>query len=94
MNFFVTIGPKLDAKIDPPQVEFQRYLRNDISDSFFIKPTTPEEILNIINECKSKQSSGWDGIPMTIIKYVGSHIAAPLLIFVIYLFQAACFLQG
>ena len=39
-EFFVTIGPKLDAKIDPPEVEFQTYLRRDISDSFYIKPTT------------------------------------------------------
>ena len=76
-EFFVTIGPKLDAKIDPPQVEFQTYLRRDISDSFYIKPTTPEEIMNIIHVCKNKQSSGWDDIPMTIIKYVGPHIAAP-----------------
>ena len=76
-EFFVTIGPKLDAKIDPPQVEFQIYLRGDISDSFYIKPTTPEEIMNIIHACKGKRSSGWDDIPMTIIKYVGPHIAAP-----------------
>ena len=33
--------------------------------------------MNIIHVCKNKQSSGWDDIPMTIIKYVGPHIAAP-----------------
>ena len=34
-EFFVTIGPKLDAKIDPPQTDFKSYLPINIRDSFF-----------------------------------------------------------
>ena len=77
-KFFVTIGPKLDAKIDPPRVDFRTYLKNEMKDSFYIDPTTSEEIIDILHECKNKQSSGWDDIPMSIIKTVGSHIAVPL----------------
>ena len=49
-----------------------------MGDSFFVKPTTGEEITQIINSCKNKLSSGWDNIPMAIIKNTGSSIAAPL----------------
>ena len=49
-----------------------------MKDSFYIDPTTSEEIIDILHECKNKQSSGWDDIPMSIIKTVGSHIAVPL----------------
>ena len=77
-EFFVTIGPKLDAKIDPPQTDFKSYLPNNIGDSFFINPTSPDEITRIIGQCKNKYSSGWDNVPMAIIRSVGLHIAAPL----------------
>ena len=42
------------------------------------KPTTSEEITQIINSCKNKLSSGCDNIPMAIIKNTGSSIATPL----------------
>ena len=77
-EFFVTIGPKLDAKIDPPQTDFKSYLPINNRDSFFINPTSPDEIIRIIGQCKNKYSSGWDNVPMAIIKSVGLHIAAPL----------------
>ena len=53
-EFFVTIGPKLDAKIDPPRVDFRTYLKNEMKDSLYIDPTTSEEIIDILHECKNK----------------------------------------
>ena len=76
-DFFVTIGPNLDAKIDPPQVNFETFLSKSVKESFFIEPTSSDEIIRTIDQCKSKYSSGWDNIPMAVIKSVGSHIAAP-----------------
>ena len=76
-DFFVTIGPNLDAKIDPPQVNFETFLSKSVKESFFIEPTSSDEIVRTIDQCKSKYSSGWDNIPMAVIKSVGSHIAAP-----------------
>jgi len=77
-EFFVSIGPKLDAKIDPAVVDFKTFLHKKyVADSFFISPTSPEEIVSILNACKNKYSSGWDNIPMAVIKAVGTSIAAP-----------------
>ena len=76
-DFFVTIGPNLDAKIDPSRVNFKTFLSKNIKDSFYIEPVSSDEIIRTIDQCKSKYSSGWDNIPMAIIKSVGSHIASP-----------------
>ena len=95
-EFFVTIGPKLDAKIDPPQTDFKSYLPNNIGDSFFINPTSPDEITRIIGQCKNKYSSGWDNVPMAIIRSVGLHsyLLHHWLTFAIYPFQREFFLLG
>ena len=77
-EFCVGIGPTLDAKIEKPRFDFKSFLQNNVGDSFFVKPTTGEEITQIINSCKNKLSSGCDNIPMAIIKNTGSSIAAPL----------------
>ena len=45
---------------------------------FFMKPTTSEEISQIIRSCKNKLSSGCDNISMAIIKHTESCIAMPL----------------
>ena len=78
-EFFVTIGPKLDAKIDPPppHVNFKTFLPDNIEASIYINPTTPEEVINIVNQCKNKYSCGWDDIPMAVVKSVGARIAVP-----------------
>ena len=73
----MTIRPNLDAKIDPSRVNFKTFLSKNIKDSFYIEPVSSDEIIRTIDQCKSKYSSGWDNIPMAIIKSVGSHIASP-----------------
>ena len=77
-DFFVTIGPKLYAKIDQASVSFKQFLNDKtVKDSFYISPSSPDEIVRIIEVCKNKYSSGWDNIPMAVIKTVGTYIAAP-----------------
>ena len=76
-DFFVTVGSNLDAKIHPSRVNFKTFLSKNIKDSFYIEPVSSDEIIRTIDQCKSKYSSGWDDIPMAIIKSVGSHIASP-----------------
>ena len=79
-DFFVNIGPTLDSKIEKPRVKYKHFMKdtNFISDSIFIRPTNDGEIIRVINSCKNKSSSGFDNIPMTVIKYTGDSIAAPL----------------
>ena len=53
-KYFVEIGPTLDAKIEAPSIDFKHFLKGSICDSFFICPTSSEEIVDTINSCKDK----------------------------------------
>ena len=77
-KYFVEIGPTLDAKIEAPSTDFKHFLNSNTCDSFFIRPASSEEIVDTINSCKDKRSSGIDNIPMTVIKKTGVNIAALL----------------
>ena len=77
-EFFVNIGPVLDSKIPQSEVDFNKFLSKGVDDSFFIAPTSSDEIIRTIDSCKSKHSSGLDKIAMTLIKSTGSSIAIPL----------------
>ena len=46
--------------------------------SFFLSPTTPEEILTLINGLDSKKSCGQDDIPVRTLK-LSKYLLAPLL---------------
>ena len=70
-EYFVGIGPALDNKIEKSRLDL-------LGDSFFMKPTTSEEISQIIRSCKNKLSSGCDNISMAIIKHTEGCIAMPL----------------
>ena len=55
----------------------KKFLPDNIEASIYINPTTPEEVINIVNQCKNKYSCGWDDIPMAVVKSVGARIAVP-----------------
>ena len=81
-EFFVTIGPKLDAKIDPPppHVNFKTFFPDNIGASIYILiqlHLKAEEVVTIGNQCKNKYSCGWDDIPMAVVKSEGAPIAVP-----------------
>ena len=42
--------------------------RNNRSKSFFIRPTTTEEVVKIINNFQNKNSTGIDGISAKVLK--------------------------
>ena len=77
-DFFVTIGPNLDKKIEAPTIDYKTFLGISPPNSFFFAPVTDNEIASIVNLCKNKSSSGHDEIPMTIIKRTINQILAPL----------------
>ena len=79
-DFFTRIGPDLDKEIpihkgvkDP-----SFYLKSRVHNSFFISPTDPLEILNIIKDLDDNKSSGPCPIPTKLLKIVGNCIALPL----------------
>ena len=67
-DYFINIGDTLASLIQPVSATFDSYLTSDYVNSFALTPTDSGEILKITNELANKNSSGHDGIPLTIVK--------------------------
>lgn len=78
-SFFTNIGTKLAEKISDPDNDYQSPLKsiNQIN-SIFLKPTSPDEIINITNNLKTSNSCGIDGISSRLLKSI-IDIIAPVL---------------
>jgi hypothetical protein len=83
-EYFTNIGPNLAANIPNPITNASQYLQNiqRNPNSFFMTPTNPEEILDIIKQLKPKNSSGHDTISTKLIKSIDSSISKPISIFI------------
>ena len=78
-EYFSTIGPELDEKIGPCQnTTFKSFLKNEVENSFFLLPPSIAEITSIVDQFKSKKSSGWDEVSMSVIKLTINNIAPVL----------------
>ena len=72
-NFFVNIGPTLASNIPKSNNDndFTQYLSNMHNmDSMYIELVTEEEILQWVNNAKSKISKGHDGLDMCLVKKI------------------------
>ena len=90
-DYFVNIGKKLSDKIEPGKTDFKEYLNGNFLNSMAFQLASPNEIVNIVNDFKSKSSSGIDGIPTTILKSCIHFIAFPLTHIVNSSLQTGCF---
>ena len=61
---------------------FKRFLNRRISDSIFMQPTEPGEILNTINSQNVRKSSGFDHISPFFVKLAGPVISEPFSVLV------------
>ena len=77
-EYFVDVGSRLAASIQPTVTHFSDYLKKSYVNSFVLYPTDPIEIVNIVSCLKNKSSSGVDDIPVTILKSSILYIAKPL----------------
>ena len=79
-DFFTKIGPKLDEEI--PKAKNTRnpiiYLKDRVSHSFLVTPTTPQEINDIIGTLNESKSSGPCIIPTKFLKMAKNGISTPL----------------
>jgi len=57
---------------------FNTEILNPISSTIFVQSCTKDHVLKIINQLKSKTSSGLDEISNSIIKFCKEEIAEPL----------------
>ena len=78
-DFFTKIGPKLDEEIPicnkPGGIS--HYLNDRISQSFLFSPTTPQEIIDIINSLDGSKSSGPCTVPTKMLKLIAKDLSIP-----------------
>lgn len=83
-NFFSTMGQRLAYRILSLSKQTQESLAskykslNTSAKSFFMHPTSDDEIQSLIVLLKNKSASGLDGITNQLLKYIGKHIMQPL----------------
>ena len=67
-NFFNSIATKIDSKIMQRKTNFQETLKNPNENSFFIHPTTKEEIEDNIKLLNDYKTTGPNSIPIQTLK--------------------------
>ena len=64
---FSTIGEKMAEKIPKEAGDPLRYIKHDVTALLHMTPTTPDEIMKLIDNLDEKKSAGSDGIPCHLI---------------------------
>ncbi len=67
-NFFTNIAPTLANKLGPSKADYRSFLKNQMSDSFFISPVEPNEVKDEIMMLKDSKSPDSYEIPIKISK--------------------------
>ena len=75
---FSTIGNNMAKKVPDSNIDPLRYINHDNSGSFFMSPTSLDEIVKLIDSLDTNKAPGSDGIPCYLIKMTKS-IIAPVL---------------
>ena len=75
-NYFVNIGPQLAAQISSSHANSLPPM--NLVNSFYMEPTTPQEIKSIIQLMKPKTSCGYDGISPKFLKEFSEEVLLPL----------------
>ena len=67
-NFFTSVGKKLQKKIYPTNRDYSYHLKSPNRNTFFTSPTSSEEVINVIQDLKTGQSTCPNSLPQKIIK--------------------------
>ena len=65
---FASIAKNIEKKLIKPNCDFSKFLKNPNRDSFFITPTTKEEVTSSIKTLKNSKSTGPSSIPTKFLK--------------------------
>ena len=77
-NFFVTIAENIDKKIIHTNTNYIDYLKNSVTNSFFLKQINKGEVNSSINQMKTNKAVGPNSIPTKILKMSQQIIAKSL----------------
>ena len=78
-GYFTSTSKELQKHIPATKRNFSNNLKNPNAESFFVTPTTPEEMSNLIQTLSSNKSTGLSTIPTSILKRIKNEISIPLL---------------
>ena len=74
-TYFANIGKTLAANISSCNSNFSKYLKNDYCDSMSLLPTNHVEVAQIVMQLENKASSGFDDIPVSVMKKTIHNVA-------------------
>ena len=77
-KFFTKIGTNIKHKLLPTKKYCTDYLLNPNKETFFITPTTDEEISDIISDLNIRKSTWPNSKPTKVMKQIKAVISAPL----------------
>ena len=77
-NYFTTIPKEIEEKVVKPKTNFNSYLQNPTLNSFFMTPTTSEEIENKIESLRNNKANGPASIPTKVLKECKHELSKPL----------------
>ena len=72
-SFFANIGPTLAKGIPKYDGRVESFLGDRVTDPIFLNSVTDDELLNIVHNAKDKNSNGYDGIDMCMLKNHSPH---------------------
>ena len=79
-QYFTNVGPEFANRIPQAQKNYMDYMNGNHSASLFMSPTSPDEIIKILDNMKPKKSSGHDGISGWLLKKMKACLSLPLTI--------------
>ena len=75
---YINIGPTLADDIPISNDTFSTYLTDAVGDTLFLQPVTQPEIINLVNNTKSKKSKYHDDIDVYLVKQLIPYLVIPL----------------
>ena len=77
-TFFTTVAKKIESKIVPTNKHFSEYLQNPNENSFFLTPTSPDEVAETIKNLNFRKALGPNSIPNKALKIIYKAISTPM----------------
>ena len=90
-NFFYLYQDKASKQHPSYQRHYIDYLKHPNPETFFVSPTTPNEIKNIIKSLESSKCVGQDSITRKILHLIKDKISIPLSELISKFFSTGCF---
>ena len=77
-DYFINVGPRLASKIPSSHITNNKIPNMNFPNSFYLTPTCPAEVSNVIERLKSKTSYGHDEISPKLAKATALSISQPI----------------